>query len=128
MKTADAADVALGITRIKKGAIIPVDVRDRLYTESVIVGVAIDLVVGNGMLHEIRAHLLLAPRGVNDDFPTLGMKSMQRLDNILSRKSENTAALPAIIISNNSVKIDGNGTGQSLALPLGRWFARGGPA
>jgi len=60
------------------------------------------------MTNKVGAYFPLTPRCVDDDFPSFGAELMQGLNNILSRKSENTFAFPTIIFSDDTVEIHGN--------------------
>ena len=77
------------------------------------------------MVDKVGAYLLLTPRCVDDDFPALCAELMQGLNNILSRKSENTFAFPTIVFSDDAVEIYGNRAANSLRLLRGRMSLNG---
>ena len=77
------------------------------------------------MVDKVGAYLLLTPRCVDDDFPALCTELVQGLNNILSRKSENTFAFPTIVFSDDAVEIYGNRAANSPRLLRGRMSLNG---
>ncbi len=58
------------------------------------------------MLNQVGAEFIDAAGGIDNNFPFLAAQLAQGRDYILPRRTQNSRALPAVVIGNNAVKIN----------------------
>ena len=58
------------------------------------------------MLNQVGAEFIDAAGGIDNNFPFLAAQLAQGRDYILPRRTQNSWALPAVVIGNNAVKIN----------------------
>jgi hypothetical protein len=109
-------DVRSGITRVADGAVIPVNIGHGFNALRMVIGVGIDLVMRNRILPQVLSHLFNAPRGVNHNFPALGMKNVKGLAHIITRCAENVRAFVPIVLGDHAVEIDRNSSFRIVVL------------
>lgn len=107
---ADPLEIPNRVSRIGNGAVIPVHVRDRLNAERPVVGVLINLVIDDSVQHQVVGDLLLAPRCMNYDLPTFFAQGLQNSADVLARRAQHAESLPAVIVGDYAVEVDGDGS------------------
>ncbi len=104
-EVADALQVRACIARVADGAVVPIDVGNRLSTQRSIVGVTIDFVLWEGALVKVGSNFFLTPGGVNDDLPSLGAQRPQGPHHVGPGRAQHTRSLPGVVFSDYAGKI-----------------------
>src|ERR1700729_838333 len=106
LEAADQAQILARISRVGDGAIVPVQISDRLGTGSLVIRISIDLVERHPVLSEVVLYFVLSASRVDHDLPALGAKLVQGCYHVWAGFAQDAGALVTVIISYHAVEVE----------------------